>query len=1000
MAEEQQTNSQKQKQPRKGGKKKLILSILVGIPVLLVAILVGIFLYVSSEAFIKGQVLPRVSKEAGGEFKVAGATIKPFSRMGFNGLSVRSTSRESLDPVLEVKDIDIRYDLMKLLSSGELLVSKVLVDSPKVHLKTYADKTTNYEFKAPQAEEETEEPDSSQDAASVLIENVEIRNASVLVETEMPDGTWTRQQVEGFNFKLDRLGNGQNGTISLSADRILNEAGADRLVAALKGQFELAMTEQLTPKSIKGSTDLSISETAGQMTELNDVSLQLGVDLAPEVLNDLSLRILRQGNALGTVRASGPFDTAKGSADLTLAAENINKSVLNLLAAGSGGDFGRTTFNLNSSWQASENWGRHHLTGSLTGSSVEWIADGAATPATDIDVKFETDVDTAASKAQVPQLSLFVRQGGADIVTGSINNPLTIDYGSTSPSISDAVVSLAVRGFNLSQWSSALNPEAPVAGLVNSTLSITSRSNGQDIALNMEGTINGFSNGDPASPLHNSTVNLSARGAVTGLKNIDLPNISLGVSRPGGPLLTSTGSLKFNEDGTIQLKDSIQLYDSKKPGDPEALDLDLTASVTPEVITIQNGDLTLKPTQKVASNRLSIKGSIPGAADPDTPRQLDITSPGLDVTRLKAFVDSLSPTKKETGSDPAPEPSPVPQTEPPPVELPFKYHTTNLTVDKLVLDKLTVDGVSGTLKINEGQVTLEPFQVNLLGAPLKANAFANLNVPGYEYRLSIDLADLPLSTLMSSMGQAVDAQKHGGDLDLQLGLNGKGLTDLSIKNNLRATTKVNLSDGSLPITGWFKRLIIMPIATVLRLDPILDGVVNRINVDAEFGRGALAVKELIVATDPFIISTQGNLPVADDIEQTAYQMPLTMSLRRDIAKSANFMPRNTPEDQQYVPLPDFIQLAGTFAGTPKVNLNEARIAQMMLQSAAGLPKEALSNATEVLTDPVGSASNVINKVGGLIPGVGRSGNSTNSSPRDPTKMLRGLFDRGEKKEQE
>lgn len=1114
MAEEQ--IKKPEKKVKKGGKKKFLLLLILAVPLLIIAVLLGSFLYVTSDSFLQSQILPKVNEQLGGEVKVAKSKIKPFSQFAFDEVSVRSLKKDGLDPVFQVKQIDLQYDLMKLLSGKELNVSKFLVDSPRIVLKTFSDESSNFEFNgAPSEETDVPESDSSAQPIDININNIEIKNAYVLIESQQPDGSWSRQEIDGFNFSIDQLGGGRKGTIKISASSILNESGADKLIAALGGQFNIEMADDLAPSNIGGSIKVDVSEASGQLADLKDVAIGLDLALQPQKLENLSLSIVRGGNLLGKILATGPFDPEKGSADLTLTADQINKSVLNLLAVGTGGDFGRTSLTLKTQYQASENWSVHKVDGTLNGSSVEWIADGKATPATDLTAAFKADVDTGKSTALIPLLDIRATQSGREVIKAAIDNPLTVNYGSDKPTFSDAVLGVDITNFSLGSWTAALAPDVPAGGLLNSKMAITSRSNGQDISitmdtsvngfemaadgrrtpqadirmafnsqinmatstalipqltlfmnqsgsevikatldqaltvnfggttpqlsdtalnlvisafdlnqwtsvltpesplygrlsstlalasrsngnnltLNLNSTINGFSNGDTTSPIHNTTINLTSQGSVTNFKGIDLSQLNLGVNRANGPLLTSVGTLRYTESGQIALKNSIRLFDANKPGDSESVDLNADVQVTPEAVNINSVTLAMKPTVKVPQNQLTLTGKLPGTENPDMAGSLSGISPGLDVTRVMAFYNSLTP-KSDNKKKKDPEPASKPQVEPPPMDLPYKNLTALVKAEKLVVDKLTIDQTDINVVIDNGKITADPINMALLGAPIRAKAFADVSIPGYQYNFNLDLGNMPLSTFLSSLGQEVDDKKHGGKFDFNLGLQGKGVTDMSIKQNLRANTKLNLTGGNLAISGGFKKYVIMPIATVLRLDPILDGVVDRINLDAEFGSGAFAIKDLLVGTEPFIISTQGSVGVNDDIASTEYRLPLTMSLKREIAKSANFLPRDTPETQEYVPLPDFVSLAGTLSGTPGVKINEARIAQMLLQSAAGLPGETLNNAVEIIQDPAGSVGNVINNVGGLIPGIGKKdGSNTNALPRDPTKLLKGLFDR-------
>lgn len=990
MSDENKKSVQKVK---KGGGKKFLLIFFLALPLVIVVALFGLFAYVTSDGFFQSSVVPEISKQLGGEVKVSRSTIKPMSQFALDELSVRSNSKPGLEPVFEVRKIDLQYDLLKLLTGGgELIVTKVLVDTPRIHLKTYADHTTNFAFKTAESETESPKDPASGESAQVQISNVDVKNAYILVETERPDGTWDQQKIEGLNFSIDQLGNGKKGTIRLDVNTISNQSGLDKVVAALKGQLELDLSTSLAPEKVSGSMTLSVNEALGSFADLASVGVVLDLVLQPQSLDNLSLKVTKQGQDMGLIKASGPFDATKGEADVTLSGEQINRSVLNLLTVGSGMDFGRSSFSLNGHLKAARNWAEQTIALRIDGRSLEVISDGKSTPLTDLVIGLKADVNSTSSNAIISEFNILASQNGAETIKAGLDNTLTVHFGGAQPTLSDAILSMVIKGLDLNAWTAAMTPESPTSGVVNSTLNLTSRNNGQSITMDLVTAVNGFSNEDLSSPLHNSQINLNANGSVTGLKAIDLPKLALGISRAAGPLLTASGSLKFDEKGQLNFQESVQLFDAGASGDSEVLQLSGDASITPQSIDIKGIQLSLKPTREVTQNQVTVSGKLPGAENPAMAGTISIKSDGLDVTRLMAFSNSLAP-KKEKDKNAPKDPS-QPEVEPAPITLPYENLTTTVSIARFVADKLKLDEIQITKSLDHGKISLNPISFKMLGFPIRSDAFVDVSTTGgYVYNANLDFSDLPLSKLMSSMGEAVEHTKHAGLLDLKLGLNGKGFTSINIKNNFRALTKFNMEGGNMAISGGFKRFVIMPIAAVLRLDPILDGVVDRINMDAEFGQGILKVKDLLVGTEPFIIATSGNIGVSDNIGNTQFRLPLTMSLKREIAQSANFLRSDIPETQEYVPLPDFITLAGNFSGAPGVELDKTKIAQMLLQSAAGLPGETLNNAVEIIQDPVGTVGNVLNNVGGLIPGIGNRPGSTNALPRDPAKILKGLFDR-------
>jgi hypothetical protein len=102
-----------------------------------------------------------------------------------------------------------------------------------------------------------------------------------------------------------------------------------------------------------------------------------------------------------------------------------------------------------------------------------------------------------------------------------------------------------------------------------------------------------------------------------------------------------------------------------------------------------------------------------------------------------------------------------------------------------------------------------------------------------------------------------------------------------------------------------------------------------------------------------------------------------LELRRSLAKKANLLPDNTPEDVKYVPLTDFVKMKGTI-GKPDVSLDAAVVAMLVLKSTP------LGNAANLGGDIIkGGAGAVGNIVGGLFGGGVKTNAPATNAPATP-----------------
>ena len=986
-----------QKKPKSKRLKKKLIGILFAIPLLGIILFIGLYAYITSEGFFQNKILPQISSQLGGVIEVGNSRINPLSQVKLAQLKVQSSDKTQELPVLQIKELDIRYDALKLLFGGELLVKKVLVESPVIYLKRYKNKSADAIFKPAPKDPDTEPIDSgspSQPAniPQVLIQNVNISNASITIETEQEDNSWATQKVAGFNFTIDQLGNGKKGKMQISST-LSSSKGEDKVLAALAGRLDMEFSQKLTPVNLIGDITVGVNEAAGALSELADVSASFQVAFKPGSLEKFDLVVSRSENVLAKIAGNGPVNTKEGTADLSLSANNINKSVLNLFAISSGGDFGTTNLSLDLQYKAQNQFKQHQFNGSVTGQSIQWRTNEGSIPTVDLSLSIQSSYDAIKKLALIPEFNITMSEAGENFVDVNLNKPLSVDISGEKPIISNTQFSLNLKDFDLAKWSNSEDPQSGLSGMVQSTLHISSQSNGDDLQANLSSSLTGFSTGDKESPFYNSSIFINVNGAIQEFADFSAEDIGFRIDGNEGSLLAMQARGGFSADGELSLTSTTDLVNNKDLDLSEKLGLEIKSSIKPDKVDIESINLSLKSSEKVPMNSLSISGVLPGHENPDMKGNLDVVSEGLDLTRLNGFITSLSSQENKEEKDEPKEDKE--ESEPDAITLPFKHLVTKLKIDKLVYDKMTADNVELIKTIKDGKIDVNPLRFDILGMPINSKFSADVSVPGYEYSGKVDFSDLPLASLMTSFGQKVDPSKHTGQLDFALGFSGKGLTSDSIKNNFKANTQLDMGGGNLAITGGFRKFVILPIATVLRIDPMLDGVVNQINLDAEYGSNNLNIKKARVATEPFEISADGTVSIQENLKKNTFKLPLTVSLRRDIAESANFLPKNTPESQKYVPMPDFVQLVGkSFSEVPKVNINEKQIAQMLLKSAAGLPGEALENATEIIQNPAGAAKDIIKGVGGLIPGVGPESESIekNKKSRTPGSIIKGLFE--------
>ncbi|MDB6021937.1 MAG: hypothetical protein JWQ04_1794, partial [Pedosphaera sp.] len=105
----------------------------------LALLLIILYFVVSSTAFFKGVILPRVSKSLNARVTVADASIHPFSRVMLRHLKVQTTGP---DPLFAAEEVRVAYSLGDILR-GNYHVREMTAVSPVIEIVTNPDGTSN-----------------------------------------------------------------------------------------------------------------------------------------------------------------------------------------------------------------------------------------------------------------------------------------------------------------------------------------------------------------------------------------------------------------------------------------------------------------------------------------------------------------------------------------------------------------------------------------------------------------------------------------------------------------------------------------------------------------------------------------------------------------------------------------------------------------------------------------------------------------------------------------
>ena len=160
---------------------------LYGFAGLLLCFVFGYFI-ITTSAFFKIAILPRISHTLGAKVTVADASISPFSHIYLNQVKIAVPGAE---PFFNAESVRLDYSLMRIIG-GNLKVDDVLVESPSLTIVENADGTLNIDALRKQPGSTSPAPPAASQQSSkptrLELKNIAIKNATVHCIANLPGG--------------------------------------------------------------------------------------------------------------------------------------------------------------------------------------------------------------------------------------------------------------------------------------------------------------------------------------------------------------------------------------------------------------------------------------------------------------------------------------------------------------------------------------------------------------------------------------------------------------------------------------------------------------------------------------------------------------------------------------------------------------------------------------------------------------------------------------------
>ena len=323
-----------------------VLKIALYVLVVLVVVLIGAYLLLTREWFLKSQLLPRISKAVGAPVTVKTISLAPFSRIELTGLQVG----EGATPFLKAGTVRCRYSLLAILG-GEINVSELLLDGVRVH--AIQDAAGKWNLPQPPASPKAAEPKTPASAKTarpprLALTNIQVRDLQLVVD-ELAGAEPVHLEVTGVGLRLPELKAGQ--PVKLAGEGDLKFTQGQR-IAITAGHGSSTLTAELGPDFLpdKLLQEKRVTGLAGHVDAIDLAGRELLSRI--EIVRDGKAFTIKEfrieesvaGKPETTLLVTGRIQPQPLELTLDVTANPISASALNLIGALAAGlDFGDTT---------------------------------------------------------------------------------------------------------------------------------------------------------------------------------------------------------------------------------------------------------------------------------------------------------------------------------------------------------------------------------------------------------------------------------------------------------------------------------------------------------------------------------------------------------------------------------------------------------------------------------------------------------------------------------
>ncbi len=843
---------------------------------LFLVLLAAVYFTVTSGAFFKAVVVPKIARAMNADVAVADASIHPFSAVTLKSLTVRTTGAE---PAVSIDEVRLRYSLSAILG-GTLQVDEVALVHPQIRVIQNADGTSNLDALTRGGPKDTASRSpspgpgpagsGSQTPPKIAIARIAMENGQVRVTQAVSNGPPVEIELGNLNFALTDLRNGQTAHLKFDGAGLVRSGPTSSNNTAKAGvtiDLNFGLTPDLNLSFAKGAVIAKVDSATGVFEPVGAFRSVIDIDITPTEFKRVAWQAFNGARPIAEMTMAGQFDFGKkeGALDFTLGKLNF-------------ADWQSFAPGLNAVGTVAA---KGHLAARDAGRQMafDWqaTADG---------------IGATIGSNRVSELGVALATRGTITNFGQVHldrSELTVSH-QTQPAAhltaggdvtaNPRSASVSVSGdFDLARLTRIL-PQ-PSVQLASGDFRLV------DVRVQQQGERQSVTG-------HMVLTNLTGR-----VSSLVLQGMALGADYD---VAVANGNV-------VELKNlAVQLAETART---KANQFQLAGRIDSSRTNALEGELKLSA------------------------ETLDVT-PYYDL--LAGPSKSGSPeAKPTTPTTTPPSGSTNAPIEPDPVHLPVKQLVVAAQIGLLWLREVEAAQVQATIKVEESKVTVRPFSLVMNGAPLTSEVDLDLSVTGWRYKIQAKADGLPIAPLADSFAPDYRGRARG-ELWTNLKVDGAGVTGPSLRKNLLGNIGLSFTNADIQIVGPRLKGFLAPISAALNAPGLLSSPLNWIGFGASMGSGKIDLSQIALVSPAFAAATHGELTLGNTLRETRLgNWPMALQLERSLADRLKLAPRDTPTNAALVSLPQFVTVAGTAnEPTPKLDL-KALAGAALLKYADKIP---------------------------------------------------------------